>query len=145
MSLTFFGIYVWKYLGKNSLKKIWGSKKQKLLDVENGRTLCFDEYIASLCKNAGNKWSVLARLSNVMCTNNKKSFDESIYWITVWLLTFNLDVLLQGCQQQIIHLHEWSLWVIYKDNFIFFEDLFKRDISFTIQGNIPLAAIELKV
>lgn len=144
MSLTCFGIYVWKYLGKNSLKKIWGSKKQKLLDVENGRTLCFDEYTASLCKNAGNKWSVLARLSNVMCTNNKR-FDESIYWITVWLLTFNLDVLLQGSQQQIIHLHEWSLWVVYKDNFIFFEDLFKRDISFTIQGNIPLAAIELKV
>ena len=34
---------------------MWGSKKQKLLDVENGRTLCFDEYIASLGKNAGNK------------------------------------------------------------------------------------------
>ena len=39
---------------KIHLKKKLG-KKQKLLDVENGRTLCFDEYIASLCKNAGNK------------------------------------------------------------------------------------------
>ena len=66
---------VWAKIGKT---KIWESKKQKLLVVEIDRTLSFDEHIASLCGKAGKKLSVLARLSNIMCTN-KKSFDESIH------------------------------------------------------------------
>ena len=57
---------VWANIGKT---KIWESEKQKRLGVEIDRTLNFDEYIASLCKKAGNKLSVLARLSNFMCTN----------------------------------------------------------------------------
>ena len=69
---------VWAKIGKT---KIWETKKQKLLDVETDRTLSFDEYIASLCRKAGKKLSVLARLSNFICTNKKrvlmKAFIES--------------------------------------------------------------------
>ena len=69
---------VWAKIGKT---KIWESKKQKLLGVEIDRTLSFDEHIASLCRKAGKKLSVSARLSNFMCTNKKrvltKSFIES--------------------------------------------------------------------
>ena len=69
---------VWAKIGKT---KIWETKKQKLLGVETDRTLSFDEYIASLCRNAGKKLSVLARLSNFICTNKKrvlmKAFIES--------------------------------------------------------------------
>ena len=50
---------VWAKIGKTT---IWESKKQKLLDVEIDRTLSFDEHIASLCRKAGKKLSVLARL-----------------------------------------------------------------------------------
>ena len=52
---------IWAKIGKT---KIWESKKQKLLGVEIFRTLSFDEHIASLCRKAGKKLSVLARLSN---------------------------------------------------------------------------------
>ena len=58
---------------KNVWVKIWERKKQKLLS--------FDEYIAVLCRKAGNELSVLARLSNFMSTNKKrvlmKIFTES--------------------------------------------------------------------
>ena len=55
-------------MGKN-----WKNKKfGKVKFVETDRTLSFDEYIASLCKKAGKKLSVLVRLSNFMYTNKKR-------------------------------------------------------------------------
>ena len=69
---------VWATIGKTNICE---SKKHKLLGVEIDRTLNFDEHIASLCRKAGKKLSVLARLSNFMCTNKKrvliKAFIES--------------------------------------------------------------------
>ena len=61
-----------KMFGQKLEKKVWESKKQKLLGVEIDRTLNFDEHIASLCRKAGKKLPVLARLSNFMCTNKKR-------------------------------------------------------------------------
>ena len=52
---------VWAKIGGT---KIWESNKQKLLDVIINRNLNFDEYVFHLCKKAGTKLSVLARLSN---------------------------------------------------------------------------------
>ena len=60
---------IWAKIGKT---KIWESKKQKLLGVEIDKTLIFDEYIASSCKKARKKLSVLARLSNFMYTKKKR-------------------------------------------------------------------------
>ena len=45
---------------------IWESNKQKLLGVHIHRKLSFDEQVSNLCKKAGRKLSVLARLSNHM-------------------------------------------------------------------------------
>ena len=78
-------------MGKNWKNKIWESKKQKLLGVETDRTLSFDEHIASLYRKVGKKLSVLARLSNFMCTNKKRVWWKHS-WVTVSLLLFNLDV-----------------------------------------------------
>ena len=39
------------------------SAKQKLLGMEIGRNLNFDDHVISLCKKAGRKLAVLARLS----------------------------------------------------------------------------------
>ena len=50
---------IWAKIGKT---KTWKSKKQELSDVEINRTLCFDEYIDSLCKNPGKKLWVLVRI-----------------------------------------------------------------------------------
>ena len=120
---------LWAKIGKT---KIWKSKKQKLLGAETDRTLSFDERIASLCRTAGKKLSVLARLSNFMCTNKKrvlmKAFIESqlSYCSLIWMFHS------RSVKNKINHLHERSLRVVYKDNISSFEDLLKNNRSFTI-------------
>ena len=47
-------------------EKIWESAKQKLLGMEIGKNLNFDNHVISLCKKAGRKLAVLARLSKFM-------------------------------------------------------------------------------
>ena len=130
---------VWAKIGKT---KIWESKKQKLLGVEIDRTLSFDEHIASLCRKAGKKLSVLARLSNFMCTNKKrvlmKVFIDSqfSYCPLIWMFHS------RGDNKNINHLHERSMRILYKDNISSYEDLLERDRSFTIhQRNIQSLAI----
>ena len=82
-----------KILGKKIEKtKIWESKKQKLSGVETCRTLSFDECIASLCKKAGKKLSILARLTNFMCKNKKRVFMKAFIESQFGYLPFNLDV-----------------------------------------------------
>ena len=111
---------VWANIGKT---KIWESKKQKLLGVEIDRTLSFDEHIASLCRKAGKKLSVLGRLSNFICTNKKrvlmKTFLESQfnYCPLIWMFHS------RGVNNKINHLHERSLRIVYKDNVSYFKDL----------------------
>ena len=51
---------VWVKIGD---EKNWESAKQKLLGMEIGRNLNFDDHLISLCKKAGRKLAVLARLS----------------------------------------------------------------------------------
>ena len=65
--------------------KIWESRKQKLLGVEIDSSLNLALYVSSLCKKAGKKLSVLARLS-------QKIINEFIYRNTVRLLPFGLGV-----------------------------------------------------
>ena len=132
---------IWAKIGK---AKIWESKKQKLLGVEIDRTLSFDEHIASLCKKPGKKLSVLVRLSNFMCTNKKrvlkKAFIESQFGYCTLIWMFHS----RGVNNKINHLNERSLRIVYKDNISSFEDLLKRNKSFTIhQRNIQSLAAEL--
>ena len=132
---------VWAKIGKT---KIWESKKQKLLGVEIDRTLSFDEHIASLCRKAGKKLSVLARLSNFKCTNKKrvlmKAFIEPqfSYCPLIWMFHST------RVNNKINNLHERWLRIVYKDNIRSFEDILKKDRPFTIhQRNIQSLAIEL--
>ena len=132
---------IWANIGKT---KIWESKKQKILGVEIDRTLSFDEYIASLRKKAGKKLSVLGRSSNFMCTNKKrvlmKAFIEAQFGYCPLIWMFHN----RGVNNKINHLHERLLRIVYKNNISSFEDLLKRDKSFTIdQRNIQSLAIEL--
>ena len=132
---------IWAKIGK---AKIWESKKQKLLGVETERTLSFDEHIASLCKKPGKKLSVLVRLSNFMCTNQKrvlkKAFIESQFGCCTLIWMFYS----RGVNNKINHLNERSLRIVYKDNISSFEGLLKRNKSFTIhQRNIQSLAAEL--
>ena len=119
-------------------------KKLKLLGVEIDRTLSFDEHITSLCRKAGKKLYVLARLSHFMCTNKKrvlmKAFIESqfSYCPLIWMFHS------RSVNNKINHLHERSLRIVYKNNISSFEYLLKKDRSFTIyHRNIQSIAIEL--
>ena len=61
--------------------RIWKSNKQKSLWVHIDITLSFDEHVSNLCKKAGRKLSVLARLSSNMNLTQRsvlmKSFIET--------------------------------------------------------------------
>ena len=101
---------VWAQIGK---AKIWGSKKQTLLGAGNDRTLSLDEYIAFLCRKAGEK-SVLDRLSNFLSTNKErvlmKAFIKSQfdYYPIIWMFHS------MGVNNEINYLHKRSLGVVYK-------------------------------
>ena len=79
---------VWVKIGD---EKIWKNAKQKLLGTEIGRNLNFDDHVISLCKKAGRKLAVLARLSKFMSFKQKrilmKTFVESQvgYCPLIWM------------------------------------------------------------
>ena len=61
---------VWVKIGDD---KIWESAKQKLLGIEIEKNLNFDDHVISLCKRAGRKLAVLARLSKFMSLRKSES------------------------------------------------------------------------
>ena len=70
------------YKHKVSGQKVGGaticeSNKQKLLGVHIHRKLSFDEHVSNLCKKAGRKLSVLARLSNYMTLTQRRVLKKS--------------------------------------------------------------------
>ena len=113
--------------------KIWESNKQKLLGVVIDRNLNFDKYVFDLCKKAGRKLSVLARLSNYMSFEKRKillkAFLESQfgYCPLTWMLYG------RGANSK-IHIHERALRIVYKNNVLSFEELLELDKSFKIHN-----------
>ena len=67
MSLAY--VNIWAHIGT---EKIWESNKQRLLGLDIDRNLSFNEYVSSLCRKAGNKLSVLAKLSKFTSLNRRK-------------------------------------------------------------------------
>ena len=69
---------IWTQIGDEI---IWENNKQKLLGLQINRSLSFNEYVSSLCKNAGKKLSVPVRLLNFMSIEQRrnlmKTFNES--------------------------------------------------------------------
>ena len=57
--------------------RIWESNRQKLLGVYTEKTLSFDEHVSNLCKKAGRKLSVLARLSSYMTLTQRRVLMKS--------------------------------------------------------------------
>ena len=132
---------VWANIGN---EKIWESNKQKLLGLDIDRNLNFNEHVSSLCRKAGNKLSVLARLSNFMSFKQRrillKTFIESQFGYCPLIWMFHS----RRVNNKINHLHERSLRIVYKDNYSSYVDLLAKDKSFTIhQRNIHSLAIEL--
>ena len=104
---------IWAKIGD---ARIWESNKQKLLGLHIDRTLSFDEHVSNLCKKAGRKLSVLARLSSYMALTQRRVLMKSIieaqfgYCPLVWM--FHGRVL----SRKTNHFHERSLRIVYKDS-----------------------------
>ena len=132
---------LWAKIGET---KIWESNKQNLLGVVIDRNLNFDDHVFHLCKKAGRKLSVLARLSNYMSFEKRKillkAFAESQfgYCPLTWILHG------RRANSKISHIHERALRIAYKNNVLSFEELLELDKSFKIHHrNIQSLAIEL--
>ena len=76
--------------------------------------------------------SVLARLLNSICRNKKRVLMKTCiesqfgYCPLIWMFHS------RGVSNKVSHLHARLLRIFYKDNISSFEDLLKRDQSFTI-------------
>ena len=83
---------IWAKIGET---KIWESNKQKLLGVKTDKKLSFQIQIqfSKLCKKAGRKLSISARLSSYE-SKSKKNLNESFHRGAIWPLFISLDVLL---------------------------------------------------
>ena len=125
---------VWAKIGET---KIWESNKQKLLGV-------VIEYVFDLCKKAGRKLSVLARLSNYMSFEKRKillkAFVESQFGYCPLTWMFHG----RRANSKINHIHDRALRIVYKNNVLSFEELLELHKSFKIHHrNIQSLAIEL--
>ena len=123
--------------------QIWESAKQKLLEIEIGRNLNFDDHVISLCKKAGRKLAVLARLSKFTSFKQKrilmKTFAESQFGYCPLIWMFHS----WKVNSKINHLQERSSRIVYNDYITSFEDLLKKDNSFKIHHkNIQSLAID---
>ena len=125
-------------------EEIGENVKQKLLGMEIGRNLNFDDHVSSLCKKRGRKLAVLLRLSKFMSFKQKpilmKIFVESQfgYWPLIWMFHS------RKADSKMNHLQERSLKIVYEYYITLFEDLLKKYNSFKIHHkNIQSLAIEL--
>ena len=121
---------VWVKMGN---EKIWESAKQKLLGIEIGKNLNFDDHVISLCKKVGRKLAVLARLSKFMSFKQKrilmKTFVESQFGYCPLIWMFHS----RKVNSKINHLQERSLRIVYNDHITSFENLLKKHNSFKIR------------
>ena len=125
-------------------EKFWEIAKQKLLRMEIGRNLNFDDHVISLCKKAGRNLAVLAGLSKITSFKQKRILMETFvesqfgYCPLIWMF-YSRKV-----NSEINQLQERSSRIVYNDCITSFEDLLKKDNSFKIHHkNIQSLATEL--
>ena len=97
---------VWAKIGET---KIWESNKQKFLGVVIDRNLNFDEYVFDLCKKAGRKLSVLARLSNYMSFEKRKILLKAFVELQFGYCTLTWMFHGRRANSKINHIHERAI------------------------------------
>ena len=111
---------------------IKGCKSVKLLGLYIDNNLNFNEHVSKICQKVSLKLHALTRISHYLSTEKlriiMKAFIESqfSYCPLVWM--FHSRTL----NNRINRLHERALRLVYKDSISTFEELLKKDNSFTI-------------
>ena len=104
-------------------QKYGKAKKQKLLGVIIDRQLNFDGYLISLCKKAGKKLSVLARLANFLSLQQRKLLMKSLvesqfgYCPLTWMFCGRKS------STKISYVPERSLRLVYRNKSLCFDQL----------------------
>ena len=126
------------------ITKLWEEHIVKLLGVHIDYNLTFTNDVKTLCKNAGRKISMMARIAIYLSESKKKillrTFFESLfsYCPLIWMFCDkNLD-------HKINRLHERALRIAYNDYSASFEELLEKDGSVNIhQRNLRCLATEM--
>ena len=116
----------------------------KLLGITLDNKLNFNEHVSNICKKASQKLHALARISNFMCQNKlrilMKAFIESQFGYCPLIWMFHSRTL----NNRINRLHERALRLVYKNTHLTFEELLRKDNSFSIHHrNLQKLAIEI--
>ena len=103
-----------------------------MLGLDIDRNLNFSEHVSFLCRKAGNKLSVLARMSSFMSFKQRrilfKTFIESQFGYGPLAWMFHS----RRVNNKINHLHQRSLRIVYKEKYSSYVDLLVKDKLFTI-------------
>ena len=67
------------------------SNSQKLFGVTIDRKLNFNEHVNNLRDNTSKKTQVLARIFPYIPQNTKATFNECLFYVSIWLLSFSLN------------------------------------------------------
>ena len=117
---------------------------QKLLGVKIDNKLSFKIHVESLCTNASQKVHALSRVSNYMFFERRRTIMQTFilsqfgYCPLVWMFHS------RELNNRINRIHERALRLVYQDRTLSFEELLKKDKSFTIhERNIQTLGIEL--
>ena len=120
------------------------SKYEKLLGVTIDNKLTFNQHVTGLCKKASQKLHALARVSQYMNIEKRKVIMRAFinaqfgYCPLVWM--FHNRTL----NNRINKIHERALRIVYNDDHATFNELLKKDGSFTIhERNIQAMVIEV--
>ena len=116
----------------------------KLLGITLDNKLNFNEHVSNICKKVSKKIHALARISNFMCQNKlrvlMKAFIESQFGYCPLIWMFHSRTL----NNRINRLHERALQLVYKNTNLTFQELLRKDNSFSIhQRNLQKLAIEM--
>ena len=106
--------------------------------------MTFDEHVTRLCNKASHKLRALARVSSYINTQQRRKiitaykYSQFGYCPLVWM--FHSRTL----NNRINKIHEKSLRIVYNDNNLTYEELLRKDNSFTVhERNIQALAIEM--
>ena len=115
-------------------------KKPKLDDSE----LSFDQHVSSICSKASKKLHVLGRIATFMSFKKRrtliKAFIESQFNYCPLIWMFHSRIM----NNKINRINEKGLRLVYSDHVSSFDELLKKDQSFSIHHrNIQSLAIEL--
>ena len=124
--------------------RIYESNNERLLGIDFYSSLIFDEYMKTVYNKAGNKLNVISRQCKLLSFSKRRlilnSFFHSQFAYCPLLWMFHS----RGLNYKINQLHFRALRVIYRDDNSSFDELLKRDKSFTVhQRNVQFLAIEM--